>query len=88
MNKCTSWNIVSSREKKANIRFVMYCIKINFTLVQVYFPFTRKGKGYENEFKLQKKKYTEISATYAFSTESFHTENYGVHGLLTQATIV
>ena len=24
----------------------------------------------------------------AFSTESFHTENYGVHGLLTQATIV
>ena len=63
MNKCTSWNIVSSREKKANIKFVMYCIKINFTLVQVYFPFTRKGKGYENEFKLQKKKYTEISAT-------------------------
>ena len=41
----------------------MYRIKINFTLVQVYFPFTRKCKGYENEFKLQKKKYTEISAT-------------------------
>ena len=45
-------------------------------------------KDYENEFKLQKKKYTEISTTLPISTESFHTENYGVHGLLTQATNV
>ena len=30
------------KKRKTNIKFVMYCIKINFTLVQVYSPFTRK----------------------------------------------
>ena len=68
----------------------MLCIASKLILPWFKFIFLLPGagKGYENEFKLQKKKYTEISATYAFSTESFHTENYGVHGLLTQATIV
>ena len=68
----------------------MLCIASKLILPWFKFIFLLPGNGkdYENEFKLQKKKYTEISATYAFSTESFHTENYGVHGLLTQATIV
>ena len=30
------------KKRKTNIKFIMYCIKINFTLVQVYSPFTRK----------------------------------------------
>lgn len=69
----------------------MLCIasKLILPWFKLIFLLPGNGKDYENEFKLQKKKYTEISATYAFSTESFHTENYGVHaGLLTQATIV
>ena len=69
----------------------MLCIASKLILPWFKFIFLLPGNGkdYENEFKLQKKKYTEISATLPSPQNySFHTENYGVHGLLTQATIV
>ena len=69
----------------------MLCIASKLILPWFKFIFLLPGNGkdYENEFKLQKKKHTEImQCHFAFYTESFHTENYRVHGLLTQATIV
>ena len=43
----------------------MYRFKVNFTLVQVIFLLPGNGNDFaKNEFKLQKKKYTEISATF------------------------
>ena len=68
----------------------MLCIASKLILPWFKFIFLLPGNGkdYENEFKLQKKKYTEISATLPSPQKASILKTYGVHGLLTQATIV
>ena len=67
----------------------MHRVQINFTLFKFIFLLPGNGKEDENVF-LQKKKYNWDQCHFVNSTESvkFHTENYSVHGLLTQTTIV
>ena len=53
------------RKRKTNIKIVCYVLhqKVILPWFKFIFLLPGNGKDYENEFKLQKKKYTEISAT-------------------------